>query len=83
MTNLPLPDQLAEQLQAAAKAEGVAVQELLRQMLNERSAMKRSEKLLTTNQITARFDAVYAHQPSSLYPLLQQLQSRSLEREDW
>ena len=83
MTNLQVPDQLAEKIQAEAKAEGLAVHELLQQMLREHRTLKRSLKTLSAADITARLDALYANMSSSLDPALLRLQSLSLEREAW
>jgi len=83
MTNLQIPDQLAEQIEATAIAEGIPVHELLQQMLRERQQLKRTLKRLSPAEITSRLDALYASIPSSLDPALLRLQSRSLERETW
>lgn len=83
MTNLQVPDQLAEQIEAEAKAAGVPIQEFLRQMLQEHRQLKRALKTLSSAEITARLDALYASVSSSLDPALLKLQSRSLEREAW
>jgi flagellin-specific chaperone FliS len=83
MTNLHLPDQLAEQIQAEATAEGLTVHELLQRMLREHQKLKRSLKALSPAEITARLDALYTQISSSLDPALLRLQSLSLERESW
>jgi hypothetical protein len=83
MTNLPLPDQLAEQLKSLAQSEGVAVHELLRRMLVERTTRRQAGGPFADAELTARFDAVYAGQPSGLDPGLQRGQSQTIEREDW
>jgi len=83
MTNLQVPDQLAEEIQAEAKAAGIPVDKLLQQMLRERQQLKRTLKRLSPAEITSRLDALYASIPSSLDPALLRLQSRSLERETW
>ncbi len=83
MTNLQVPDQLAEQIQAEAKAAGVPIQEFLRQMLREHRQLKRALKKLSPAEITARLDALYANVSSALDPALLKLQSWSLEREAW
>ena len=83
MTNLQVPDLLAEQIQAAATAEGLAIHELLQKMLREHQKSKRPSKPLSAVEITSRLDTLYAKLPSSLDPALFKLQSRSLEREAW
>jgi hypothetical protein len=83
MTNLQVPDLLAEQIQAAANAEGLAIHELLQKMLREHQKSKRPIKPLSAAEITSRLDTLYAKLPSSLDPTLLKLQSRSLEREAW
>ncbi len=83
MTNLQVPDQLAEKIQAEAKAEGLTVHELLQRMLREHRALKRSLKTLSAAEITAQLDALYANISSSLDPALLRLQSLSFEREAW
>jgi len=83
MTNLQVPDQLAEKIQAEAKAEGLTVHELLQRMLREHRKTKRSLKALSASAVTARLDALYANISSSLDPALLRLQSLSLEREAW
>ena len=83
MTNLQVPDQLAERIQAEAKAEGLTVHELLQRMLREHRTLKRSLKTLSAAEITAQLDALYANISSSLDPALLRLQGLSLERETW
>ena len=74
MTNLQVPDQLAERIQAEAKAEGLTVHELLQRMLREHRTLKRSLKTLSAAEITAQLDALYANISSSLDPALLRLQ---------
>jgi flagellin-specific chaperone FliS len=83
MTHLQVPDQLAEKIQAEAKAEGLTVHELLQRMLREHRTLKRSLKTLSAAEITAQLDALYANISSSLDPALLRLQGLSLEREAW
>ncbi len=83
MTNLQVPDQLAEKIQAEAKAEGLTVHELLQRMLREHRTLKRSLKTLSAADITAQLDALYANISSSLDPALLRLQGLSLERGTW
>ena len=83
MTNLQVPDKLAEKIQAEAKAEGLTVHELLQRMLREHRTLKRSLKTLSAAEITAQLDALYANISSSLDPALLRLQGLSLEREAW
>lgn len=83
MTNLQIPDQLAEQIRAEAKAEGLSIHELLQRLLREHRKTKHSLKALSAAAVTARLDALYAKISSSLDPALLRLQSLSLEREAW
>jgi hypothetical protein len=83
MTNLQIPDQLAEQIQAEAKAEGLSIHELLQRLLREHRKTKHPLKALSAAAVTARLDALYANISSSLDPALLRLQSLSLEREAW
>lgn len=83
MTNLQIPDQLAEQIRAEAKAEGLSIHELLQRMLREHRKTKHSLKTLSVAEITARLDTLYADIAPSLDPALLRLQSLSLEREAW
>jgi Na+/phosphate symporter len=77
MTNLQIPDQLANQILEEAKAEGTTVPDLLEQMLHEHRQAKRKSREHSA-AITAQLDTVYAKEQSSLDPNLSELQSRSL-----
>jgi hypothetical protein len=82
MTNLQLPDQLANQIQEEAKAEGTTVPNLLAQMLREHRHAKSTPRERSA-AITAHLDKLYAQESSSLDPNLRKLQSRSLDQEQW
>jgi len=82
MTNLQIPDQLANQIVEEAKAEGTTVPDLLTQMLREHQRSKRIPQDRSA-AITAHLDTLYAKESSSLDPNLRQLQSRSMDREKW
>jgi hypothetical protein len=82
MTNLQIPDQLANQIQEEAKAEGTTVPNLLAQMLREHQHAKSTPRERSA-AITAQLDRVFAKEQSSLDPNLRKLQSRSLDREQW
>lgn len=81
MTNFQVPDQLAEQIQTQARAEGLSVHEFLQRVLREHQQLKRED--LSASDITARLDALYLHESSTLDSALLRLQNRSLEREAW
>ena len=81
MTNLQIPDQLAEQIEATANAEGIPVHELLQRMLREYQQLKHTPEVVSADEITSRLDTLYTDVSSSLDPVLLRLQSRSLERD--
>ena len=83
MTDLPVPDNLADQIRAEAEASGESIPELLQQMLRERQRARQARHSDATPPVTKQLDAVYVQQPSRLDPQLQKLQARSLHREDW
>ena len=82
MTNLQIPDQLANQILEEATAEGTTVPNLLTQMLREHRHAKRAPRERSA-AITAHLDTLYTKEPSSLDPNLRELQSRSLDHEKW
>ena len=86
MTNLQIPDKLADQLRAEAKALGITVPDLLARMLrNQKHHSARPQKRAWPLRpaITRRLNAVYARESSALDPALLKLQRLSLEREPW
>lgn len=75
MTNLQIPDQLANQILEEAKAEGTTVPDLLTQMLHEHQRSKRTPQDRSA-AITAHLDTLYTKESSLLDPNLRKLQSR-------
>lgn len=82
MTNLQIPDQLANQIREEAKAEGMTVPDLLAKMLREHRNAKYMPREYSAT-ITARLDRIYANEQSSFDPNLRKLQLHSLDREHW
>ena len=76
-TAISIPDKVFRSADALAKRLGISRSELYTTAVTE---------LLSKNQgrqVTARLDAVYAEEDSSLSPSLIQLQVKSLAHEEW
>ncbi len=76
-TAISIPDKVFRSADALAKRLGISRSELYATAVTE---------FLTRNQsrqVTARLDAIYAEEDSSLSPNLIQLQAKSLAREEW
>jgi metal-responsive CopG/Arc/MetJ family transcriptional regulator len=76
-TAISIPDKVFLSADALAKRLGISRSELYTTAVTE---------LLSKNQgrqVTARLDAVYAEEDSSLFPSLIQLQAKSLAHEEW
>jgi metal-responsive CopG/Arc/MetJ family transcriptional regulator len=76
-TAISIPDKVFLSADALAKRLGISRSELYTTAVTE---------LLSKNQgrqVTARLDAVYAEEDSSLSPSLIQLQAKSLAQEEW
>jgi metal-responsive CopG/Arc/MetJ family transcriptional regulator len=76
-TAISIPDKVFRSADALAKRLGISRSELYTTAVTE---------LLSKNQgrqVTARLDAVYAEEDSSLSPSLIQLQAKSLAHEEW
>ena len=76
-TAISIPDKVFRSADALAKRLGISRSELYTTAVTE---------LLSKNQgrqVTARLDAVYAEEDSSLSPSLLQLQAKSLAHEEW
>ena len=76
-TAISIPDKVFRSADALAKRLGISRSELYTTAVTE---------LLSKNQgrqVTARLDAVYAEEDSSLSPSLIQLQAKSLAHKEW
>jgi metal-responsive CopG/Arc/MetJ family transcriptional regulator len=76
-TAISIPDKVFRSADALAKRLGISRSELYTTAVTE---------LLSKNQgrqVTARLDAVYTEEDSSLSPSLIQLQAKSLAHEEW
>ncbi len=84
MTNLQIPEKLADEIREEAEAEGVTVLDLLTQLLQEhRRNAKRRRVSQPLSDITERLNAIYATEDSSIDPALVKLQARALDNEKW
>ena len=76
-TAISIPDKVFRSADALAKRLGISRSELQATAITEFLSKNQSR------QVTARLDAVYAEEDSSLSPNLVQLQTRSLGHEEW
>ncbi len=78
-TAISIPDAIFEEAERVAKQRGMSRSELYAKAVAE---YVNSERFLGVRE---RLDAVYAHDPqaSRLDPVLAQLQSASLDGDDW
>ncbi|MEL7143018.1 MAG: hypothetical protein AAFY33_14285 [Cyanobacteria bacterium J06643_4] len=76
-TAISLPDSVFYEAETVAKKLGLSRSELYAKALTI-YLQKYSDE-----QITARFNEVYAEEPSTLDPVLEQIQFLSLPRGDW
>lgn len=76
-TAVSLPDDLFHDADRLAKRLAVSRSELVARALAQYLAAHR------VDDVTARLDRVYAQETSALDPALDELQRRSLPREDW
>jgi metal-responsive CopG/Arc/MetJ family transcriptional regulator len=76
-TAISIPDKVFRSADALAKRLGISRSELYATAITEFLSKNQSR------QVTARLDAVYAEEDSSLSPSLIQLQTESLAREEW
>ncbi len=76
-TAISIPDKVFRSADALAKRLGISRSELYATAVNEYLSKHRSR------QVTARLDAVYAEEDSSLAGGLTDIQANSVTREDW
>ena len=76
-TAISIPDKVFRSADALAKRLGVSRSELYANAIAEFLSKHQAR------QVTARLDAVYAEEDSSLAPDLLQFQANSLAREEW
>ena len=76
-TAISLPDEVFEAAEELAQELGVSRSHLYATAVSEYVAHYRAE------DVTERLNAVYAEIDSALDPVLEELQSRSLPREEW
>ena len=76
-TAISIPDKVFRSADALAKRLGISRSELYATAITEFLSKNQSR------QVTARLDAVYAEEDSSLSPDLIQLQTKSLGPEEW
>jgi predicted transcriptional regulator len=76
-TAISLPDDIFEAAEELAEELGMSRSHLYAQAVAEFVAHHRNE------DITERLNAIYGEAPSALDPVLAELQSRSLSRDDW
>ena len=76
-TAISIPDKVFRSADALAKRLGISRSELYATAITEFLSKNQSR------QVTARLDAVYAEEDSSLSLNLVQLQTRSLGHEEW
>jgi metal-responsive CopG/Arc/MetJ family transcriptional regulator len=76
-TAISIPDKLFRSADALAKRLGMSRSELYATAVTDFLSRHQSR------QVTARLDAVYGEEDSSLSPILIQLQAKSLSHEDW
>jgi hypothetical protein len=76
-TGISIPDKVFRSADALAKRLGITRSELYANAITEFLSKHQSR------HVTARLDAVYAEEDSSLSPNLIQLQAKSLAHEEW
>ena len=76
-TAISIPDDLFETADALAERLGVSRSQLYATALAEYVAKNQARKL------TERLNSVYAAEPGELDPVVTELQSRSLPRDQW
>lgn len=87
MTHLQLPDNLVKRIRDTAETIGVSIPDFLTQLISDYSLnvshAAGSKKPVKRSSITARLNALYGQEPSSLDLALHKMQSLSLGREQW
>jgi metal-responsive CopG/Arc/MetJ family transcriptional regulator len=76
-TAISLPDEIFEAAELLARKLGLSRSELYARAVREYVERQRRD------DVTARLDAVYAHDDEGLDPVLARMQLGSLKREDW
>lgn len=76
-TDVTIPEPVFHQAEALAAKLGLSVNELYERALSEYIAVHDEE------QITKQLNDIYATQPSSLDPVLQNMQTNTLPTEEW
>lgn len=76
-TAISLPDPIFHQAESVAKRLGVSRSELYAKALTEYLRKYNNE------QITAKFNEIYAEENSAIDPVLSQMQFSSLSAEEW
>ncbi|MEL7353605.1 MAG: hypothetical protein AAF171_17485 [Cyanobacteria bacterium P01_A01_bin.116] len=76
-TAISLPDPIFHQAESVAKRLGVSRSELYAKALTEYLRKYNDE------QITAKFNEIYAEENSAIDPVLSQMQFSSLSAEEW
>jgi metal-responsive CopG/Arc/MetJ family transcriptional regulator len=76
-TAISIPDKVFRSADALARRLGISRSELYTHAISEFLSRRQSR------EVTARLDAIYADEDSSLPPSLSQLQARSLSHEEW
>ncbi len=76
-TAISIPDKVFRSADALAKRLGISRSELYTTAMTEFLSKHQAR------QVTARLDAIYAEEDSSLSPNLIRLQAKSLLREEW
>ena len=88
MTHLPVPERIANQIRAKAKAEGITISAFLTRLLREnrqvsrRAATRRKRKKLSAAEIKRRMNLPHVRE-DTLDPILLKMQMLSLGREEW
>jgi hypothetical protein len=91
-TEVSIPDPVYIAFETLAVKLGMSLNELQVKAMTEFLARHKREDVrhaksrwqdLSGDEITARLNEVYAHEPSHLDPFLAQLQARTFEKEEW
>ncbi|MBI5054456.1 MAG: hypothetical protein HZC38_01275 [Chloroflexi bacterium] len=87
MSTLTVPPNIANRIRAKAKAEGLTISDLLKQLLRSydatpRTIKRRSSRVMRNDAVTQRLNKIYAKEDSSLDPVIAKIQAKAL-REEW
>lgn len=78
-TAVHIPDELYQEAKSQADAVGVTVDEFAIEAIRARIENRK----ISTDEVTEILNTIFVKLPSSLDPILAEMQWRSLEKEEW